>query len=105
MDLPIKTHPGGVMLTVRAVPGARQAGIRGIVSGRGGGVALKVAVTAPPEDGKATSAIIALLSRAWKIPKTAFSLQGGGAAREKTFLIAGDVDRLFQSLLPHLAGL
>ena len=44
----ITPHADGSLLAVRAQPGARKAGVMGEQAG-----ALKVAVTAPPEDGRA----------------------------------------------------
>ena len=43
----ITDHAEGCILLVRAQPGARRAGVQGEQAG-----ALKVAVTAPPEDGR-----------------------------------------------------
>ena len=45
-------HAEGVILPVRAQPGARKARVLGEQAG-----ALKVAVTAPPEDGRANKAL------------------------------------------------
>lgn len=44
---------------------------------------LKVYVTAVPEKGKANAALIALLSKAWKIPKSTISLVKGDTDRIK----------------------
>ena len=51
---------------------------------------LKALVTAPPEDGKANDAIIALLAGEWRLPKSAFEVIKGGASRQKTFGVSGD---------------
>ena len=55
-----------------------------------GGVALKAAVTAPPEDGKANAALVALLAKAWRVPKSAISVIAGASDRRKTLLVEGD---------------
>ena len=44
----VTDHAEGCVLPVRAQPGARRAGVQGEQAG-----ALKIAVTAPPEDGRA----------------------------------------------------
>ena len=54
----ITEHAEGCVLPVHAQPGARKAGILGEHSG-----ALKVAVTAPPEDGRANKALAELLAK------------------------------------------
>lgn len=51
---------------------------------------LKAAVTAPPEDGKANDAVIALLAEAWRLPKSTMTVIKGATARGKTLAIAGD---------------
>jgi uncharacterized protein YggU (UPF0235/DUF167 family) len=53
---------------------------------------LKAAVTAAPEDGKATAAVIALLAGAWRLPKSAISLKQGAASRDKVFSVSGDAE-------------
>lgn len=54
------------------------------------GAALKAAVTAPPEDGKANGAVVALLAESWRLPKSAFAVIKGVATRDKTVSVAGD---------------
>ena len=54
------------------------------------GVRLAALVTAPPEDGKANAALIKLLAKTWKLPKTTITVAAGAAARDKTLLLAGD---------------
>jgi len=48
---------------------------------------MQVAVTAPPDDGKANAAVIALLAKLSGIPKSAFVLERGATNRHKTLLI------------------
>lgn len=57
---------------------------------------LKVSVTAIPEKGKANKALIALLSKAWDIPKTAFILEKGETDRNKILSVPKD----YQSQIP-----
>ncbi len=51
---------------LRVQPRARRAALEA------SGGALKAQVTAPPEDGKANQAVIALLADAWHLPKSSF---------------------------------
>lgn len=55
---------------------------------------LKALVTAPPEDGRANDAVVALLAVEWRIPKSAFAVIKGATSRHKTLSIAGDGDAL-----------
>lgn len=53
------------------------------------GPALKARVRAVPEDGKANSALEALLADWLDVPKRAVALTGGSKSRVKTLTIAG----------------
>lgn len=74
----------GTILTVRAQPGARQKGVLGEYDG-----ALRVAVTAAADKGKANQAIVELLSSTFGIPKSAVELVGGATSRQKRILLRG----------------
>lgn len=84
MTLTITPHPEGATLAVRAQPGARK---NGVVGEQGG--ALKVAVTAPPEDGRANAAIIELLREWLGLKRSQVELIGGPTNRNKVFLVRG----------------
>jgi uncharacterized protein (TIGR00251 family) len=64
----------------------------------GGGKALKVAVTAAPEDGKANAAVIALLAKEWGVAKSAISVVSGATDRRKIVEIRGQPAELMQKL-------
>jgi len=70
-----------------------------------GAMAIKVAVTAAPEDGKANAAVIALLAKAWGLPKSAFTVVAGAADRRKIIHLQGDPARLMQALEPWIEEL
>ena len=88
--LPWKRAGDGLRLLVRATPGARHAGIGGVVE-TAEGPALAVKITEAAEKGRANKAIIALLSGALGVPKSAIGLKRGETARLKHFVIEGDV--------------
>lgn len=71
-------------LTVRAQPGASRDYIVGML-----GHALKVAVSAPPEKGKANQAVERLLAREFGLPPSAVSVIAGGASRTKRVRLQG----------------
>jgi uncharacterized protein (TIGR00251 family) len=91
-------HAGGLILPVRAQPGARKNGVVGEHNG-----ALKVAVTAAPEDGKANKALLEVLGEALGLKRSRIELIGGMTSREKRFLVNGlakeELERRIASLL------
>ena len=84
MTLDIKPHAEGATLAVRAQPGAKRNAVLGEQAG-----ALKVAVTAPPEDGRANAALTELLRDWLGLKRSQVELAGGATNRNKTFLIRG----------------
>lgn len=97
-SLPFEPHTGGVRLHVKLTPKAAANRVGGVAASPGGGVLLKASVTAAPENGKANTALIKLLAKTWRRPKTSFSLLSGATARRKTFLVEGEPDALFAVL-------
>jgi uncharacterized protein YggU (UPF0235/DUF167 family) len=51
--------------------------------------ALRAVVTAPAEQGKANEAVIALVARTWRLPKSAFAVARGASARHKVLSVGG----------------
>lgn len=83
-------HPNGVILSVRAQPRARQTRIVGEHGG-----ALKVAVTDPPEKGRANQSIIEVLCEQLRLKKSQVTLLSGETSRDKRFLLTGlDISEL-----------
>ena len=74
----------GVLLHVHAQPGARRNGILGERAG-----ALRVAVTAPPDKGKANAAILEVLAEALRLKPSQVVLVSGETSRRKRILLAG----------------
>ena len=79
---------GGVTLAVRAQPGAKKTAITGIY-GEGDAAQLKIAVQAPPVEGRANEALIAFLAETFALPKTSIELKSGELSRKKIFLLRG----------------
>ena len=80
----IQTHPDGATLAVRAQPGAK----KDAVLGRHG-EAVKIAVTAPPEDGRANAALMEYLKSWLGVKRSQVELLSGEKNRNKVFLIRG----------------
>lgn len=80
----ILPHVHGATLAVRAQPGARKNAVLGEQAG-----ALKIAVTAPPEDGRANEALVEMLRDWLGVKRSQVSLLSGDKNRNKVFLIHG----------------
>jgi uncharacterized protein (TIGR00251 family) len=65
-------------------PRASRAGLGPVVGDR-----LRVAVTAPPVDGAANEAVIALVAESLGLPRRAVEIVRGQSGRRKTLRIAG----------------
>jgi uncharacterized protein len=91
-----------VRLQVRLSPKASAERIQGLVEDGAGGVALKVAVTAPAEAGKANAALLALLARTLKLKRGDVSLALGATDRRKLVHLAGDPAALAAQLEERL---
>ena len=85
-----------IRLLVKVTPKASAERIQGWAEDENGQPVLKIAVTAVPEDGKANKAVIALLAKRLKLPKSAIEIASGATDRRKTLLIDGDTALLAQ---------
>jgi len=75
-------HPEGLVLLVRAQPGARSNAIRGEQNGM-----LKVAVTQVAEKGKANESLVEVLAKALRLKRSQIELVAGQTQLQKRFLI------------------
>ncbi|MFE0754447.1 DUF167 family protein [Inquilinus sp. NPDC058860] len=82
--------PRGVRVTVRLTPRAGRNAVTGRAVDADGAPLLKAAVTAVPERGAANEALIALLAKSWRLPKSALAVVGGATERTKLIEIDGD---------------
>jgi uncharacterized protein (TIGR00251 family) len=80
----LKAAAGGVIVPVKAVPGARRGRIVGVL-----GDCLKVATAAPAEKGKANADIARLLAEALGVPAKHITLHAGQSNPRKQFLVEG----------------
>lgn len=96
---PLESHSSGVVIRVKARPGARRNAFAGLHDG-----ALRIDVTAAPEKGKANDAIIALLAKTFGVAKSSIELISSPANPQKRFLLAGlDLAAAEESLAKLLA--
>jgi uncharacterized protein len=83
-----------VRLDVRVLPRASRNAVEGFRDGR-----LVIRVTAPPVDGAANSATVALLARRLHLPARALRVVAGETSRNKTIEIDGVAETLVRSSL------
>jgi hypothetical protein len=84
MTIPIKGMPNGVTFQVRVHPRAKKNAITGEV-----GDALKLALTAPPIEGRANEACIAFLAELLNVPRSSVTIASGQSSRNKVIRVAG----------------
>ena len=77
-------HPDGVVLPVKAQPGAGRNAIRGEQNGM-----LKVSVTQVAEKGKANKSLIEVLAKGLGLKRSQIELIAGETQSQKRFLIRG----------------
>lgn len=102
---PLTGEPAALRLLVRATPGAAADRIGGTQAAPDGRLALKVAVTAVADRGRANTAIIRLLAKALDLAPSQIALQRGATDRLKVFAIAPISPQAAQALQARLAAL
>ena len=84
MPLDVKATAGGTLVEVRASPGSSRDAVRGEHGGR-----LKVAVTAPPEKGRANAAVAKVIAKELGVAAGSVELVAGARSRDKTYVVRG----------------
>jgi uncharacterized protein (TIGR00251 family) len=95
---PYAVNEDGVTLVVRLTPRAAKEAIHGLVALPDGRTALAVRVAAPPVEGAANAALVALLAKRLGVRKADITLAAGDTARLKRLVIRGDGVRIATSL-------
>ncbi len=94
----IRETSSGASLAVRVHPRARRNAVTGSV-----GDALKVALTAPPVEGRANEALIEFLAELLNVPRSSVKIAAGQNSRRKVVAIAGlspgDVEKRLRVIL------
>ncbi|MFN8497781.1 MAG: DUF167 domain-containing protein [Anaerolineae bacterium] len=98
MPLAVTATPRGSRFQVYVQPRASRTQIVGLH-----GDALRVRLTAPPVEGRANEALIALLAGTLKLPRSRIAIVGGETARTKSVEVEGlsppDVAARFQGMV------
>jgi uncharacterized protein (TIGR00251 family) len=82
--IPLNETAKGVTFSIKVQPRARKNAITGTV-----GDALKLALTAPPVEGRANQAIIEFFVELFEIPRSSVTIASGETSRNKVIRIAG----------------
>ncbi len=96
--IPIRDTASGAIFQVKVHPRAKKNAIGGVV-----GDALKLALTAPPVEGRANEACITFLAEVLNVPRSSVTIAAGETSRNKVIrvrsLSAAQVeDRLREAL-------
>jgi len=89
----------GISFWIHASPGAKRAAVGGTRAD-----ALRVAVQAPPVEGRANAACAEALALAFDVRRTAIALDSGSRGRRKRVAIVGDPAALAARLAALAAG-
>jgi len=80
----VDQHGSSISFQVRVHPRARKNSITGEA-----GDELKVAITAPPVDGKANAACIEFFAKLLNVPRSSVTIAAGQTSRNKVIRVAG----------------
>jgi len=82
--IPVNESAKGITFAVKVHPRARKNAITGAV-----GDALKLALTAPPVEGRANQAVIEFFAELFAIPRSSVTIASGETSRNKVVRISG----------------
>ena len=97
--IPIRDTSAGATFAVKVQPRARKNAVTGVL-----GDALKLALTAPPVEGRANQACIEFLAEFLNVPRSSVTIVGGQTSRNKVVRVAGrtaaEVEQRLRAALP-----
>ena len=97
--IPIRDTTSGATFAIKVHPRARKDAIAGEI-----GDALKVALTAPPVEGKANEACIRFFADLLRVPRSSVTIAAGESSRNKVIrvhgLSAAQVEERLRSAVP-----
>jgi hypothetical protein len=93
----------GARFLVRVAPRASRTAIIGLM-GDGSQMALKIALQAPPVEGRANAALIEFLADLLRVSRSSVQIAGGEHGRNKSVVVRGrsarEVEALIEQALP-----
>ena len=97
--IPIRDTASGATFAIKVHPRAKKDVIAGEIGG-----ALKVALTAPPVEGKANEACIRFFAEFLRVPRSSVTIAAGESSRNKVIrvhgLTAAQVEERLRSAVP-----
>jgi len=97
--IPVHESAKGVSFSVKVQPRARRNAITGTL-----GDVLKLALTAPPVEGRANQAVIEFLAETLEIPRASVTITSGETSRNKVVRVAGVSKRIVEQKLEAALG-
>lgn len=97
--IPIRDAQNGAMFTVKVHPRARKNAVTGEI-----GDALKIALTAPPVEGKANDGCIRFLAELLDVPRSSVTIAAGESSRQKLIRVQGLTAAQIEQRLRQNAG-
>jgi uncharacterized protein (TIGR00251 family) len=82
--IPVRDIPSGAAFQVRVQPRARKNALIGEI-----GEAVKVALTAPPVEGRANEACTAFFAELLNVPRSSVTIAAGESSRNKVIRVSG----------------
>lgn len=87
---------------MRLTPGAGADRLLGVAADEAGLPVLRAQVTAAPENGKANAALVGLLAKRWRLPRSSITVMQGATGRRKLLRIAGEPAALARRIMEAL---
>lgn len=84
LTVAVSAHAVGAVVRLHVQPGARRTAFCGLHGER-----IRIAVAEPPENGRATAAVLRLLAESLNRPVSAITLLRGQTSRQKDLLVSG----------------
>lgn len=88
LPLPVKETKEGATFAVRVAPRASRTAVTGVM-GEGADAVLKIALAAPPVEGRANEALIEYLADWLDVPRSAVEIVTGEQSRNKVVRVRG----------------
>ena len=82
--IPVRDTSSGATFAVKVHPRARKDAVTGEV-----GDALKLALTAPPLEGRANQACVEFCAKLLSVPRSSVTIAAGESSRQKVIRVAG----------------
>ena len=89
MAFTVRETAQGAQFALRVQPRASRNAIAGTIAAGNLGEAVKLAINAPPVDGKANQAVIEVLSDLFRVPKSSIVIVSGETGRNKVVAVRG----------------